>query len=112
MDDDRGGHTDEGDGKGGAADAGELRYRRYLREERAAYAWVMRTHGGMTPQQADAAAADFYVYEPPDDPYRELVFHDEAWHWAMLALKGGQYWRRHPELAHPSAAYDALDGRD
>lgn len=81
----------------------------YLEAERSRYAWVMRTYGEMSAEQALAAAARRYPYKPADQPYRGLIFHDEAWHWAMIDLKGELYWTRHPELAHPSAEYHALD---
>jgi hypothetical protein len=84
-------------------------YVRYLREERERYAWIMRRYGGLDSAQADAAAQECYPYEPADKPWRELVFHDEAWHWAMLRLHGDQYWQRFPELAEPPPEYRALD---
>ena len=82
-------------------------YVQYLRRERARFAWVMRTYGAMSSAQADESADRRYPYEPPG-AYRGLVFHDEAWHWAMRALKGEQYWLRHPELAKPPDAYRVL----
>jgi hypothetical protein len=87
----------------------EEEYARYLEGERKRYAWVMRTYGAMTLEQADEAATRHYPYEAPGTPCRGLVFHDEAWHWAMLTLKGEYYWSRYPDLAEPSAAYRALD---
>ncbi|WP_406673847.1 hypothetical protein WBK31_35620 [Nonomuraea sp. N2-4H] len=44
----------------------------------------------------------------PGEPYRGLVFHDEAWHWAMLGIYGERYWVAHPELADPPPEYRAL----
>lgn len=41
-------------------------------------------------------------------PYRELVFHDGPWHWAMLKVHSVLYWLAHPDLAKPSAEYRAL----
>jgi hypothetical protein len=87
----------------------EDEYAQYLQGERTRYAWVMRTYGAMTPAQAEEAAIRHYPYEPPETPFRGLVFHDEAWHWAMLTLKGDQYVLCHPELVEPPAAYTALD---
>ena len=87
----------------------EEEYTRYLESERRAYAWVMRTYGGMSADQAREEAEGFYVYQPPGTPHRGLVFHDEPWHWAMLGLKGAYYWADHPEFAHPPAEYRALD---
>jgi hypothetical protein len=87
----------------------EDEYVQYLRAERARYAWVMRTYGAMSSAQADEAADLRYPYEPPGTAYRGLVFHDEAWHWAMRALKGERYRSRYPELAEPPETYRALD---
>lgn len=86
----------------------EEEYEQCLRDERVAYAWVMREYGAMTAEEAVEAASQRYPYESAGTPYRGLIFHDEAWHWAMLALKGEQYWRRHPDLANPPAAYRSL----
>ena len=36
--------------------------------------------------------------EAPDAVCRGFVFHDEAWHWAMLALHGNMYWHARPDL--------------
>lgn len=79
-----------------------------LWSERRAYAWVMRHHGGLAPGEARAAALERYPYEPSDASYRGLVFHDEAWHWAMLAIHGDQYVVEHPQLADPSPEYQEL----
>ena len=87
----------------------EAEYAAYLADERRRYAWVMWRHGGLSPAAARAAALEWYAHEPADAPYRGLVFHDEAWHWAMLALHGARYPEDHPELAVPSAAYRALE---
>ncbi|GAB3173655.1 hypothetical protein GCM10027059_45070 [Myceligenerans halotolerans] len=88
---------------------GKAEYADYLDGERHRYAWVMRRYGGLGQAEADAAALACYPYESDDVPFRELVFHDEAWHWAMLGLHGDQYWRQHPELAQPPAEYRALE---
>jgi hypothetical protein len=87
----------------------EEEYVKNLRAERRRYAWVMQRHGGLTPAQAQAAALEHYPYEASDAPHRGLVFHDEAWHWAMLEIHNSLYWVEHPELAEPSAEYRALD---
>jgi hypothetical protein len=86
----------------------EAEYLDLLRSERRAYAWVLRRHGGMSLPKSWAAALDCYPYEPADEPYRGLVFHDEAWHWAMLWINGHDYVTRHPDLAEPPAEYLAL----
>ncbi len=86
----------------------EAEYVECLQGERRCYAWVMRRHGNLTPTEAWAAALECYPYEPSDAPYRGLVFHDEAWHWAMSKIHGVRYTVEHPELAEPSAEYRAL----
>ncbi|MDG4864443.1 hypothetical protein P8605_40490 [Streptomyces sp. T-3] len=87
----------------------EAEYVACLEGERRCYAWVMRQYGGMPPDRARAAALESYPYEPSTEPHRGLVFHDEAWHWAMLTLHGSGYWAAHPELADPPPEYRALD---
>ncbi|MFI7349351.1 hypothetical protein ACIBSR_24265 [Streptomyces sp. NPDC049936] len=86
----------------------EAEYLGYLQAERRGYAWVMQHHGGLTSAESEEAALEQYPYEPEDAPYRGLVFHDEAWHWAMVAIHGYRYAMEHPELAHPSPDYQAL----
>ncbi|GAA1986872.1 hypothetical protein [Catenulispora subtropica] len=98
-----------GEDKGGDEPfAEEDEYLAYLKGERSRYAWVMRAYGGKSQEEADEAAELFYAYEPPG-PYRGLVFHDEAWHWAMLTLHGHDYVTRLPHLVEPPAEYRALD---
>ncbi|MGY6651589.1 hypothetical protein ACXIZN_05425 [Amycolatopsis sp. TRM77291] len=92
-----------------AGEWSEDEYARCLASERERYAWVMRVYGSMTPAQSLDAAVRRYPYEESGNPFRGLVFHDEAWHWAMLALKGEAYWSSYPELAEPPTAYRALD---
>ncbi|WP_408638936.1 hypothetical protein [Nocardiopsis suaedae] len=84
-------------------------YRACLEGERRAYAWVVSAYGGRSEEEAWAAALEWYPYEPPGTRNRGLVFHDEAWHWAMLELKGRYYWADHPELLTPPAEYRALE---
>lgn len=87
----------------------EDEYVAYLAGERRRFAWVMHRYGGLTAAQADAAALERYPYEASDAPYRGLVFHDEAWHWAMLKIHGNNYTVTHPEMVLPPAEYKALD---
>jgi hypothetical protein len=68
----------------------------------------MRRYGGLTAAGADAAALERYPYESSEAACRGLVFHDEAWHWAMLKIHQDGYWLTHPELASPPAEYNAL----
>ncbi|MEV7468342.1 hypothetical protein AB0O20_17840 [Streptomyces kronopolitis] len=79
-----------------------------LDSERLGYAWVMHHHGGLTPAEATDAALERYPYEPDDAPRRGLVFHDEAWYWAMLAIHSDRYVVERPELVDPSPEYRAL----
>ena len=71
----------------------------------------MRRYGGMALDESWAAALHCYPYEPSDEPYRALVFHDEAWHWAMLRLHGERYPVEHPELLQPPDEYLGLGHR-
>ncbi|MCX4763748.1 hypothetical protein OG562_22835 [Streptomyces sp. NBC_01275] len=86
----------------------EAEYCSYLQNERRCYAWVMRRYGRMPLAESWAAALAWYPYEPSEAPYRGLVFHDEAWHWAMCALHGERYPVERPELVEPSDEYRAL----
>ena len=87
----------------------EPEYARHLATERRHFAWVLCRYGGLSDARAQAAALERYPYEPGDDPHRGLIFHDEAWHWAMLSIHGDAYVVDHPELVQPSAEYRALD---
>lgn len=89
----------------------EKRYAHYLESERHMYAWCLVTYGGVPETAARAQAEEFYPFEPASDPYRTLVFHDEAWHWVMLKIVGGFYWKARPELAQSSAEYRAESDR-
>ncbi|GGP90888.1 hypothetical protein GCM10010266_11920 [Streptomyces griseomycini] len=86
----------------------EAEYLEYLESEQRAFAWVMRRYGGLTPAKAWEEALECYPYEPAGHPCRGLVFHDEAWHWAMLTIHGDWYVVEHPELVGPPAEYEAL----
>lgn len=87
-----------------ASPSRESEYLAYLQHERHMYAWCMQKHGRRDQEAALAAAHSFYQYEPPS-PLRGLVFHDEAWHWAMLELHGDTYWKLDPSLETPGAEY-------
>ncbi|MEV2237543.1 hypothetical protein [Micromonospora sp. NPDC049891] len=90
-------------------DWSEDEYVQCLQDERRRFAWVMQRYGGLSATQARVAATQRYPFEADDAPYRGLVFHDEAWRWAMLKIYGEGYWIQHPELVEPSAEYRALD---
>ena len=85
----------------------EEEYVSYLRSERRLYAWCLIRYGGKSKNEAASLAEAFYEYEEPGDPYRELVFHDEAWHWAMLKVLGEGYWMVNPGWETPNAEYRA-----
>ena len=84
-------------------DEGE--YHRYLDDERRLFALALSGYGGMAAEQAEREALERYPYEPPDTPYRGIIFHDLAWHWAMIRLHGHGYWVSRPELQHMPEAY-------
>ncbi|MET9313656.1 hypothetical protein ABZX12_17700 [Kribbella sp. NPDC003505] len=87
----------------------EDEYVEYLAGERRRFAWTMHRYGELTPIEAENAALERYPYESPHTPYRGLIFHDEAWQWALLEIYGEDYPRTHPELVTPPAEYGALD---
>jgi hypothetical protein len=86
-------------------DWSEEEYVAYLGHERHLYAWCLMTYGHMTQRDANEAALSFYDYEPENAPYRGLIFHCEAWHWAMLRIFGETYWKARPDLEKPSQDY-------
>ncbi len=92
----------------GLSTLSEDKYVAYLTSERRRFAWVMHRYGGLTAAQADAAALARYPYEASDAPYRYLVFHNRAWHWAMLKIHKDRYWVTYPELVSPPTEYNAL----
>ncbi len=69
-------------------DWSEEGYVAYLEHERHMYAWCLIAYGHSAPSDAYEMALSFYQYEPANAPYRGLVFHNEAWHWAMLRIFG------------------------
>jgi hypothetical protein len=83
----------------------EDEYISYLSSERRLYAWCMINYGKLSEEDAQCVANAFYTYEPSSEPYRGLVFHEEAWHWAMLRIFGASYWISSPELETPSVDY-------
>ncbi|MEU9862976.1 hypothetical protein AB0D99_19110 [Streptomyces sp. NPDC047971] len=89
----------------------EEEYVSYLASERRGFAWVLHRYGGRTKAQAGAEAVEFYAYKPPDRPYRDLVFHDSAWHWAMGRVFGDFSHLERPELAEPPVEYERYTAR-
>ncbi|MFD4672299.1 hypothetical protein ACFWNN_21405 [Lentzea sp. NPDC058450] len=77
----------------------EDEYVEYLETERLHYAWALEHFGRLTADEARQAALEFYEFEPPDAPYRGIVFHDLAWDWAMQRIMAGcdyPFWHTHP----------------
>ena len=83
----------------------EESYLKYLNTERKLLAWCLEKHGNYSSGLARIESEKFYKYQTADDPSRGLLFHDEAWHWAMLRIFGDKYWQKHPELEKPSTEY-------
>lgn len=83
----------------------EDEYQEYLQSERRSFAWVLHAYGSIDLAEAVEEAEKRYPYEPPDTPYRGLVFHDSSWHWAMIHLYGQGYWWTRPELSEPPQEY-------
>src|SRR5262245_47348835 len=83
----------------------------HLELERHMFAWTLMHFGSVPPETARQRALRFYVYEPPDAVCRGFVFHDEAWHWAMIALHGNMYWRARPDLVFAPHEYRQQSAR-
>lgn len=88
----------------------EEEYIAYLGAERHLFAWALQHFGRICKETAEKEAHRIYPYEPESDEYRWLIFHDEAYHRAMLYLYGNEYWREFPQYATPSQEY--LDMED
>lgn len=89
----------------------EAEYQEYLASERHMFAWVLVRYGSIAEDRAEELARERYPTEPADAPYRGLIFHDEAWHWGMLALRGEHYWIAAPSLESPPPEYRAEQER-
>jgi hypothetical protein len=83
----------------------EAEYARYLDNERRQYALALREYGRAALEQAEREALEPYPYEPHGTPYRGLVFHGLAWHWAILRLHRHMYWVARAELQQMPEAY-------
>jgi hypothetical protein len=84
----------------------EEEYLKYLNDERKLYAWVLKNYGNFDADTARTEANEFYNFEERGTSHRGLVFHDLAWHWAMLKIHGEQYWLNEPGLETPSEDYE------
>ena len=89
----------------------EIEYLDQLKQQRHMYEWCLKHIGRYPENKATEEAERVYAYKPSSDEYRGLVFHDDAWHWAMLKLKGEQYWLNCPECKSPSPEYEQEWGR-
>ena len=85
----------------------EAEYQELLAGERHMFAWVLVRYGEVAESRAEELARERYPSELADAPYRGLIFHDEAWHWGMLALRGEGYWVVDPSLERPPPEYRA-----
>lgn len=84
----------------------EVDYQRLLNEERHLFAWCLVHLGKVETSLAATLAERRYPFERKGKPYRGLIFHDPAWHYAMIALYGDMYWKAHPELERMSPEYN------
>jgi hypothetical protein len=84
----------------------EKEYLQQLKQQRHMYEWCLKHIGDYPENKAVEDADRVFSYKPSSDKYRWLVFHDDAWHWVMLKLKGDQYWENFLELKSPSAEYE------
>jgi hypothetical protein len=89
----------------------ESEYVAALEGERHLFAWCLERYGGISNDAAAKQALVRYPYEAADQPFRELVFHDTSWHFAMVHLNGDGYWRAHRELEQPSREYEEVRRR-
>ena len=69
------------------------------------YSWCLVHYGNYSDVEALKESESFYKYQPPGE-YRGLVFHDEAWHCAMLKVFGECYWKLRPDLGSPCPEYE------
>ena len=89
----------------------ESEYLAQLEHERHMFAWAVSRLGGVPSDQAEVMAERRYPYEPPSDKYRDLAFHNSAWHKAMLHLRGEMYWVKNRGLEKKPFAYEVEEER-
>ena len=70
-------------GEAAGSDWPEVDYLRYLKADRALYAWCLSRVGGVPADEAATRAEARLPYEPPDAPYRGMIHHAGAWEIAM-----------------------------
>lgn len=88
----------------------EEEYLQDLADGRLDFAWILENVGNYSAETAKAEALERYPYQPPEDKYRWLIFHELPWHWAMLHLYGEGYWHTYPHLQEPSDEYKKFCG--
>lgn len=86
----------------------EKEYLLHLGAERYLFAWVLQHYGDISFEIAKTQACRQYPYEPKSDELRLLIFHDEAWHYAMLYLHGDCYWHTYLHYEQPSKEYEEM----
>lgn len=89
----------------------EAEYIIYLLHERRLFAWCLMRYGEFDVAEAYREAAKLYPYYSAIQMDREDVFHEEAWHWAMVKLFGNNYTKEYPTLAHPPYEYQEESDR-
>ncbi|MCL6416272.1 hypothetical protein MIB92_11465 [Aestuariirhabdus sp. Z084] len=83
----------------------EEEYLSQLKQQRHMFEWCLLNIGVYSQDEIESASKRLFSYKPESDEYRWLVFHDDAWHWAMLEIKGEGYWREYPNLKDESLEY-------
>ena len=83
----------------------EEEYLKQLKQQRHMFEWCLLNIGTFSQEKIESASNRLFSYKPESDRYRWLVFHDDAWHWAMLEIKGEGYWRTYPNLERASIEY-------
>ncbi|HSH96323.1 MAG TPA: hypothetical protein VK968_19405 [Roseimicrobium sp.] len=82
----------------------DAEYVAILTQERHMYAWTLVTFGAFRTEDAESHALQHYPYDPvgQNNPF---LFHERAWHYAMIELHGSTFWTTKPEILHAPAAY-------
>ena len=83
----------------------EDEYLAQLNQQKHMYYWCLINVGSFSLNKAKNEAEKLYKYEHQTEGYRWLIFHDDAWHWAMLKIHGEQYWLKDPNLENESKEY-------
>ena len=83
----------------------EEQYALALDNIRYLFAWTLVRYGDFSHKKAKEEAMKQFPYQSENEDYRELVFHEEAWHWAMLFLYGENYWDNFPQYISFSDEY-------